>query len=82
MSVTVDVAQANLRELIRQLAPGEEVVLTDNEQPVAKLVGERPPAPKPSRPGPGHCKQGCYYLHGPRLRRAAGGHETVYPRTI
>lgn len=62
MSVTVDVAQANLRELIRQLAPGEEVVLTDNEQPVAKLVGERPPAPKPSRPGPGLCKGAITYM--------------------
>ena len=37
-TVTVEEAQAKLKEIINQLAPGEEIVITENEQPVAKLV--------------------------------------------
>jgi prevent-host-death family protein len=44
-SITIDEAQAKLKDLIHQLAPGEEVVITENQQPVAKLVSE-PPKPK------------------------------------
>ena len=52
-TLTIEEAQAKLRELIHQLAPGEEVVITENEQPVAKLVSE-PPKPRPGlRPPPG-----------------------------
>jgi antitoxin (DNA-binding transcriptional repressor) of toxin-antitoxin stability system len=55
-TITVEEVQANLKELIHQLAPGEEVVITENQQPVAKLVAEQPkPQPK-LRPGPGLCK--------------------------
>ena len=36
--VTLEEAKAHLAELIAQLAPGEEVVITDNQQPVARLV--------------------------------------------
>lgn len=39
--VSVDEAQAHLRELIEKLAPGEEVVIAEGQEPVAKLVGER-----------------------------------------
>ena len=39
ITVTVEEAQSRLKEVIAMLAPGEEVVLTDNRQPVAKLVG-------------------------------------------
>jgi antitoxin (DNA-binding transcriptional repressor) of toxin-antitoxin stability system len=35
---TLDEAQSHLRELVAGLQPGEEVVLTDNGLPVAKLV--------------------------------------------
>lgn len=34
----VNKAQVNLAELVSNLAPGEEVVITDNQQPVARLV--------------------------------------------
>jgi antitoxin (DNA-binding transcriptional repressor) of toxin-antitoxin stability system len=34
----LDEAQAHLREIVAGLQPGEEVVLTDNGQPLAKLV--------------------------------------------
>ena len=41
-TVTVEEAQAKLKEIIDQLAPGEEIVITENEQPVAKLVKAAP----------------------------------------
>jgi antitoxin (DNA-binding transcriptional repressor) of toxin-antitoxin stability system len=36
-SVTIEVAQALLAELIHRLLPGEELVITENDVPVAKL---------------------------------------------
>ncbi len=52
-TITIDEAQANLKELIHQLAPGEEVIITENQRPVAKLVNH-PSQPKPGlRPPPG-----------------------------
>ena len=36
--ITLNDAQANLSQLIHKLTPGEEVVITENDQPVAKLV--------------------------------------------
>ena len=50
-TITVEEAQAKLKELIASLAPGEEVVITEKQHPVAKLVGGRP-ARQP-RPAPG-----------------------------
>src|SRR5205809_808932 len=44
-------AQAKLPELIEKLAPGEELVITRNNQPLAKLVLEKPPVRKPRQPG-------------------------------
>ena len=61
ITITVEEAQAKLKELIRQLAPGEEVIITENQQPVARLVGDRP-KPKPPRPGPGLCKGMVTYV--------------------
>jgi prevent-host-death family protein len=37
-TVTIEEAQAHLAELIAKLTPGEEVVITDNQQPVARLL--------------------------------------------
>lgn len=50
--VTIEEAQANLKELIHRMTPGDEVVITENEQVIAKLVSEPPPKPR-LRPGPG-----------------------------
>ena len=50
-TVTIEEAQAKLRELIDGLAPGEEVIITRNQQPVAKLVGQQQPMRKPRQPG-------------------------------
>ena len=36
--LNLDEAQAHLREIVASLQPGEEVVLTDNGEPLAKLV--------------------------------------------
>lgn len=41
-TITVKEAQSHLREVIDKLAPGEEVLITENERAVAKLVGEGP----------------------------------------
>ena len=41
-----------MKELIHRLAPGEEVVITENQQPVAKLVSEQLQKPG-QRPPPG-----------------------------
>jgi antitoxin (DNA-binding transcriptional repressor) of toxin-antitoxin stability system len=52
-TITIEEAQATLKALIHQLAPGEEVIITENQQPVAKLV-HNSPGPKPGlRPPPG-----------------------------
>ena len=54
-TVTIQEAQSRLSDLIHNLVPGDEVVITENNQPVAKLVSELP-KPKPGQrppPGPG-----------------------------
>ena len=52
-TVTIQEAQARLPDLIHSLKPGEELLITENNQPVAKLVSELP-KPKPGlRPPPG-----------------------------
>ena len=59
-TITVEEAQARLRDIIDQLAPGEEVVITENQQPVARLVSERPS--RPPRPAPGLGKGSILYM--------------------
>ena len=53
--ITVDEAQARLKDLIHQLRPGDEVIITEDHKPVARLVPQPPPA-RPPRPGPGLCR--------------------------
>ena len=59
-TISVAEAQSRLKELIDNLAPGEEIVLTDNQQPVARLVRGRPA--HPSRPAPGLGKGSILYM--------------------
>jgi prevent-host-death family protein len=59
-NITIEEAQATLKELIDKLAPGEEVIITDNQRPVAKLVGERSACPP--RPAPGLGKGSILYM--------------------
>ena len=52
-TVTIQEAQAKLTDLIHNLSPGEEIVITENNQPVAKLVSEQPKRKLGLRPPPG-----------------------------
>jgi prevent-host-death family protein len=47
-TITIEEAQAKLPELIAQLAPGEDVVITQNAQPVAALhiIAKGKPRPR------------------------------------
>jgi antitoxin (DNA-binding transcriptional repressor) of toxin-antitoxin stability system len=52
-TMAVEDVKLTLAELLERLTPGDEVILTRNRQPVAKLVSERS-GPKPGlRPPPG-----------------------------
>ena len=48
-TITLEEAQAGLADLIQQLQPGEEVLITHASQPVARLVGEVTPGRKQPR---------------------------------
>lgn len=48
-TVTLEEAQAHLADLIDKLQPGEEVLITRDAEPVAKLVGAM--ASSPRQPG-------------------------------
>jgi antitoxin (DNA-binding transcriptional repressor) of toxin-antitoxin stability system len=53
-TMAVEDIKVSLPELLDSLSPGDEVILTRNHRPVAKLVSE---APKPRQPRqPGNCK--------------------------
>ena len=45
-TVSIQEAQAKLSDLIHRLTPGDEVVITENNQPVARLI---PAAVRPPR---------------------------------
>ncbi len=51
-TISVEAAQATLKDLIHQLTPGSEIIITEDSRPVAKLVSEAAMQPKP-RPTPG-----------------------------
>jgi antitoxin (DNA-binding transcriptional repressor) of toxin-antitoxin stability system len=61
-TISIDEAQARLKDLIHQLTTGEEVIITEDQQPVARLVGERPSPARSPRPGPGLCKGMITYM--------------------
>ncbi|MCY2968611.1 MAG: type II toxin-antitoxin system prevent-host-death family antitoxin [Planctomycetota bacterium] len=51
-TVTIQEAQATLSDLIHRLGSGEEVLITENDRPVARLVWTpAPPVPKPRQLG-------------------------------
>ncbi len=50
--LNLDDAQANLRDIVTALQPGEEVVITDNGEPLAKLIRTQRTS--------GPCQAGCY----------------------
>jgi antitoxin (DNA-binding transcriptional repressor) of toxin-antitoxin stability system len=46
-TVSIPEAQATLPDLVENLKPGEEVILTRNQQPVAKLIPFSGVTPQP-----------------------------------
>ena len=48
-AISIHEAQATLLELIHRLSPGEEIILTENDRPVAKLTVTLPQPPKEPR---------------------------------
>lgn len=39
-TITVEEAQRNLKDLIQQVAAGQEIIITDHQQPVVRLISE------------------------------------------
>jgi antitoxin (DNA-binding transcriptional repressor) of toxin-antitoxin stability system len=50
-TVSVQEAETRLSELIHKMKPGDEVLIMENNQPVAKLIPQPPPARQPRRRG-------------------------------
>ncbi len=50
-TVTLEEAHEHLPELIARLKPGEEVLITQADQPVARLIPAPPSSGKPREPG-------------------------------
>ena len=50
-SISLEEAQANSREIIGKLGPGEEVVITKDDRPVAKLISQQRAARQPRHTG-------------------------------
>ncbi|MFN2596661.1 MAG: type II toxin-antitoxin system Phd/YefM family antitoxin [Pyrinomonadaceae bacterium] len=59
-TVTLQEAQARLAELVSELDPGEEVLITKDERPVAKLVGQSQQARRLRQPG---SAKGKLFIH-------------------
>ncbi len=55
-TMAVEDIPLTLTEILDTLTPGDEIILTRNQQPVAKLVGTAPIPQPQQRPGPGLCK--------------------------
>ena len=53
-TMAVEDIKVSLPELLDSLSPGDEVILTRNHRPVAKLVSEAPRQRPPRKPG--NCK--------------------------
>ena len=61
-TMAVEEIRLTLPELLDSLTPGDEVILTRNRQPVAKLVSEVAKPALKQRPGPGLCKGMITYM--------------------
>lgn len=60
-TVTLKEAQSGLADLIHRLSPGDEVVITENDRPVARLV-PTPPSPKMAQRQLGTMKGTVLYM--------------------
>lgn len=60
ITVTIEEAQARLTDLVHQLAPGDEIIITEKHKTIARLRGE---SEQPiSRPPPGLGKGSILYM--------------------
>ena len=59
-TITVEEAQLNLKDVIDQVAAGQEIIITRNQQHVARLVSEL--LKKKLRPAPGLGKGSIIYM--------------------
>lgn len=50
-TITIQEAQAKLPDIIRKLIPGDELLITENNQPVAKLTAQSSGTPKSRQRG-------------------------------
>jgi prevent-host-death family protein len=50
-TISIEEAQAKLSDLIHRLHSGDEVVITENNQPVARLVHTAAESQQPRQPG-------------------------------
>lgn len=60
MTVSVQEAGTRFSELIHHLKPGDEVLITENNRPVAKLIGHAPAACQLRRRGSAKGKLAIY----------------------
>ncbi len=49
MTVTIEEAQARLSQLLEQLHAGDEIIITHDQKPVARLIGEAKTEKMPRR---------------------------------
>ncbi|MBC7855711.1 MAG: DUF2281 domain-containing protein [Pirellulaceae bacterium] len=45
MTISLEQAQFSLADIVHQLSPGDEIVITENNHPVARILPARPPKP-------------------------------------
>ena len=50
-SISLEEAQVKLPEIIGNLGPGEEIVITKDDRPIAKLISQQRPARQPRQAG-------------------------------
>jgi antitoxin (DNA-binding transcriptional repressor) of toxin-antitoxin stability system len=62
MNLSLAEVQARLPDLIHSLTPGDELVITENERPVARLTTAVSESKPLSRPGPGVCRGAITYM--------------------
>jgi len=53
VTVSIEEAQDNLKDLIEKLAPGDELVIIEGNRPIAKLTSESKKSGKFRKPGLG-----------------------------
>ena len=60
ITITIEEAQAKLKDFIHQLAPGDEIIITENHQSIARLRSEFEHPVR--RPPPGLGKGSILYM--------------------